>query len=367
MRFKVRTLLILLFTPFTTLAQNSIYFQNTAPDEIKIMQYNVENLFNTVHNPGKKDYEFLPADNPEKTHCQQTPNSTACLQTNWTKEKLAVRLNNLALVMELQGSLPDVLAIEEIESEDVVQMVARRLGYSNYVFRDGPDNRGIDTAILFNHRKLNLLKWDSVPVRLPNNKVTRDILVAVFSLVGHPEQILAVMANHWPSLGSPNEFRIVAAQTLMSLIAQANRLYGQQDLNIVALGDFNTLEKDSPNPVYDYVANPNWSLRLYDSLALFTAYKFPWANQMPPGTTFYPKDMTWNQFDKILVSRSLLNQRGLEMIPSSFRIIAPPVMSRPLRENPQFLMPRNFNQFSEDLRDQGFSDHYPVVLKLKMH
>ena len=70
--------------------------------------YNVENLFNTTHDQGKNDYEFLPDGANE-----------------WTPDKYASKLHNMARVIadmrQDNGVWHTVLGLAEVENREVVE------------------------------------------------------------------------------------------------------------------------------------------------------------------------------------------------------------------------------------------------------
>ena len=105
--------------------------------------YNQENLFDTCHDEGKKDYEYLPTGS-----------------SRWNGLKYSHKLRNMAKVLADMGTdvLPDVgcavIGLSEVENANVLndltaQEPLRARGYK-YVHIEGPDSRGIDCALLYN-------------------------------------------------------------------------------------------------------------------------------------------------------------------------------------------------------------------------
>lgn len=349
--------------------RDQFFMVPTADNEIKIMGYNVENLFNAVHNPGKQDWTYMPRGSQGKINCKQNPSKNRvqeCLETDWTTQKLQIRFQQIARVLAGQGSKPDVFGIAEIESEDVVAALGQFLGYDGYVFFDGPDERGIDQAILFSRRKLDLLKWDSVPASMNGQRPTRNILRAIFGIRDSKNKdVLAVMVNHWPSQGNPTPYRTFVAQQHMKAVDQIVAAYGPK-AHIVSLGDFNTLEKERPNAIYDYLLNPKWPNSMVELQNLFQQTMGQMARLMPPATSYFPPDQQWSHLDRILVSKNFFDKQGLEAILESFRIVSPSFML--WKPNPQapYGVPNRFNQRGgQTLHNMGFSDHLPVEFKFR--
>ena len=95
--------------------------------------YNLENLFDTYHDEGKNDYEYLPDGANE-----------------WTDAKYQKKLHNMARVIasmkEDNHQWHAILGVSEIENRHVLEdLVADpQIAEANYqiVHYDGPDRRG---------------------------------------------------------------------------------------------------------------------------------------------------------------------------------------------------------------------------------
>ena len=94
----------------------------TSNREIKLMSYNVQNLFDTTQDQGKMDWEFLPRNYPGKAQACARVNKhyrQKCLESNWTQEKYQLKLLKIREAIEMAGPLPDLLALQEIENERI--------------------------------------------------------------------------------------------------------------------------------------------------------------------------------------------------------------------------------------------------------
>ena len=157
------------------------------------MFYNLENLFDTINNNGRNDYEF-----------------TAQGAYQWTAAKYWQKQHNMAYAisqMEVNGSPamgPVIIGVSEIENITVLQDLVRQpeLKDRHYsiVHRDGPDPRGIDVALLYNPRFFKVLNVTTQRVNkyLPDDPdfSTRDQLCVTGMLAGEK---VSVIVNHWPS------------------------------------------------------------------------------------------------------------------------------------------------------------------------
>ncbi len=107
-------------------------------DQLRVVSFNMENLFDTVNEPGRNDDPIL---------------STAQLNTKITKLRLAIT-GPLAL--------PDIIVCPEIENQPVLQQLAAAVntatGTTNYVARslDAADDRSIEVGFIYNSNRVQL-------------------------------------------------------------------------------------------------------------------------------------------------------------------------------------------------------------------
>ena len=102
--------------------------------------YNLENLFDTYHDDGKNDYEYLPDGSNQ-----------------WTEIKYAKKLHNMASVIkamaEDNGRYHTILGVSEIENRHVLEDLVSQPEIADANFQiihyDGPDRRGVDVALLY--------------------------------------------------------------------------------------------------------------------------------------------------------------------------------------------------------------------------
>ena len=101
--------------------------------------YNVENLFDTINAPGKRDGEYTP-----------------CGAKEWDTEKYKQKLDRIAQVIASIDSTESLAAIglAEIENRLVLEDLSKHksiveLGLK-IIHKESPDFRGIDVAMLYN-------------------------------------------------------------------------------------------------------------------------------------------------------------------------------------------------------------------------
>ena len=321
--------------------------------------YNVENLFDTVHDQGKNDYEYLPDGANE-----------------WTAEKYAVKLQNMARVIadmrKDNGMWHTVLGLAEVENRHVLEDLVKEpsIAKANYqiVHIEGPDRRGIDCALLYNPARMRLLEAEAIPYDF-NTKIpittynkeeqedfrTRDILM-VHGLIDGEHFVFYVC--HFPSRRGDKgqDLRARAAEIVYSDVKQMQKRY--PGIKCIVMGDMNDNPADASLSQYlhgrrnladvktgDFF-NPFWQM-LDDGI----------------GSLYYRGDP--NIFDCILVSDALVNGKGLKIQQQKNKYYGV-VYSKPYmtQQSGQY-KGQPFRTFSNGKFIEGYSDHYPTFIELK--
>lgn len=188
----------------------------------RVATWNIENAFDTLHDEGKDDIEFLP-------HAER----------QWNSSKYWRKLKGVTQTLAAM-QLPAIVALQEVENDTVLRDLTRRTALRNakyqYVITDSPDSRGIDVALLYNPRLFNLLSWKSIriPCQRHGLRPTRDILLASGMLGMDTIHICVV---HFPSRRSDDaatqQVRSLAIETTCNII---DSLSGK---HVMVMGDFN--------------------------------------------------------------------------------------------------------------------------------
>ena len=214
--------LIFLLLPFFVLSQSD-------DKELFSVFYNVENLFDTIDNPNKRDNEFLPKS-----------------EKKWDTYRYNYKLNQLDKVFseiikkENENRLPDIIGLCEVENKLVIDDLLKTETFKNHTYKiihkQSPDGRGIDCALLVDE-KFEVLNSDFIKINNPiESRATRDI---VFGKLKFKNQIINVFVNHWPSRWggqeASNHKRVFVAEVLRKYIDN-NTL--ENDFNLI-MGDFN--------------------------------------------------------------------------------------------------------------------------------
>lgn len=359
--------------------------------KITVMSYNVENLFDTFHDEGKQDFTYLPKwvkqQNPDVyKYCKsQTVYKfrEECFKIDWTIPKLNKKFQSLTKVISVvnKGKGPDIIALQEVENINVLNLWMEHslseLGYKEVVLIEGPDNRGIDGAIVSKFPLASepvyheffiesdpesvfglasvfeaTLRNTFISSPLEKNKTPRrGIIEATFAVGGGKE--LTVMSNHWPSQSNPASDRYQIAKVLHKAateIAESGRA-------LVSMGDYNTTDADKPNGLEEWLLNKNRKIHFYDARAEHLIEVGPNSKNLP-GSHWYRGHYT--ALDKILVLESTASQIEPDWL--SFKVIAEDFMMIEADRGPYKYKPYRFDFETAE----GFTDHLPITLDLKI-
>lgn len=306
-------------------------------EELVVMSYNVENLFDCRHDSLKDDREFLPD-----------------AERRWTFGRLWKKLNDLARVIHQCGEplgdedfhLPDLVVMLEVENDSVMEMLTRRsmlrsVGYK-YIVTNSQDLRGIDVAIMYNPLTFRPDTSYTIPIHpKKGQRPTRDILCLKGQTRSHtPVTIYAVHAPSRSGGESATEpYRLVVADSLMNHITP---VAGSE--NIIVAGDFND---------YSY----NKSVKRLASVLTDVSEGIRGLNYESTGVegTYYFQE-EWGSLDHIFVSPTLVGGvRKCYIFDRKWM----------LELNAQnVLVP--FRTYKGPKYNKGVSDHLPIVLKLNL-
>ncbi len=309
---------------------------NATKNNFTVGFYNVENLFDIYNDPKTRDDDFTPSG--KKT---------------WSYERYQDKLQKISAVISLLGTehsttSPVLIGLVEVENETVLRDLVQHPNLKEapyaYVHYDSPDERGIDTALLYDKQHFELLESNAYPVYIENahgyRDYTRDVLWVTGKLKGDKVHLLV---THWPSrkTGGENtsQKRIDAAMHLQEII---QTIYTTEpDAKIILLGDFN--DNPTNESVQDYLVTEefhNPMKQLFDPNS--------------KGTTCYQGK--WNLFDQIIVSKNFLEAHNHELSFKQAEIFDKEwlkIQRGKLKGSP-------FRTYIHKWYQEGYSDHFPV-------
>lgn len=312
---------------------------------LTVMELNVENLFDTLHDAGKDDAAFLPDG-----------------AYRWDGRKYWGKLGKLArLLAAAGGEAPiDLVGLCEVENDsclyDLTQRTRlRRLGYA-YAVTHSPDLRGMDVALLYQPLHFRPFRTDELPVPPhPGDKPTRHVLhVGGMLITG---DTLDVFVCHLPSRSGgrrqTDAYRLRAASTIRQAVDSIQRR--RTNAAILIMGDCN----DEAN---------NHSFRLgfrarqaTEAFAPDDLVDLPGRAENPEVKGTYKFRRQWWRLDHILVSGSMLCEgASLYTSPAECEILTYPFLLE--SDGDRGVKPRR--TFLGTYYHGGLSDHLPLRLRL---
>jgi hypothetical protein len=314
---------------------------------VSIVFWNVENLYDTYDDTTKLDDEF-----------------TALGSKHWTWSKFILKLNNLAKTLLAIGEwiAPAIVGLCEVENRYVLNKLIYETPLKTWKYKfihhESPDLRGVDVALIYRPAIYNILTSRSISIRFPFDTLaqTREILMVNGILLG--TDTITIFVNHWPSRRGgyleSQPRRNYVASVLRKLIDSVTQIHPAS--NIVVMGDFNDEPEDeSLKLILGAQTNliPFHQNKMYNLMGI--------NNQTRMEGTLKYRDQ-WNTFDQFIVTGALLKgSSGLKADNQDVRIF-----------KSSFLLENDNTYFGEKLNRTyvgpryhgGFSDHLPIHLKI---
>ncbi|MBP3228835.1 MAG: endonuclease/exonuclease/phosphatase family protein [Bacteroidaceae bacterium] len=278
--------------------------------------YNLENLFDTIHAPGKNDYEYLPDG-----------------ANRWGTMKYRAKVKNMATVLadlctDRLPAGPAIVGVSEVENRAVLEDLLREPCLSGrgweVIHIEGPDRRGVDCGFLYNPRLFQLEQTMLVPyyyldpaqpdvdlgfytdadnrvvpyteLKGDTTHITRGFLVASGLLAGEKFHFIVC---HWPSRFAGSPVRERAGYQVKRL--KDALLVQDPGCKVVIMGDMNDDPKNKSMSVElgckhkrEDVSGPG---------DLFNPW---WKTLYKDGVGTLSYRGKWNLFDQIVFTGNLL-------------------------------------------------------------
>lgn len=312
--------------------------------------YNQENLFDTCHDEGKRDYDFLPTGSYK-----------------WNAMKYNHKLNNMSRALADMGTdvLPNIgcaiIGLAEVENskalDDLIAQPALSARNYQYVHIEGPDRRGIDCALLYNPSLFSVKNTRLVPyvqkLKKDSAFYTRGFLTVSGTLA---DENVAVIVCHLPSRFSESFYRELGAEQVKAI--KDSLLNDDPNCKVFVMGDMND------DPIDKSMAGILKGKANIKDVNEGDMYN-PWYNILVKegvGTLLYQG--SWNLFDQILVTPNLLNKDDKKDF-SSLKFWKNQIFKRDYlfqTEGKYKGSPKRTTAGGVWLN--GYSDHLPVVVYL---
>ncbi len=324
--------------------------------EISVMTFNVENLFDTSPDKDREDFTYLPLALKTKPeiiagcNMQKGFYKKQCLELDWNESVLAKKLQNIAeVVLSVdQGLGPDVLLLVEVENENVLNRLnsqyLQKAGYTTAVLIEGPDERGIDTAVLSRLPLVGKPQLHKIPYKGQNPEDqkwmnrSRGILEVVLKTPAGPN--LTTFTTHFPSQRNPRYWRE------QSVMYMKEKLKTMQNEMFVFGGDLNISQDEEEETGF-----------FEKHLGEVSLVAHQLGCQHCDGT--YDFRNTWSFLDALVFSKSMseTGSAAYQFIPQSVDVVK-------LTKN-HIYKGRSPKRFDEKT-GEGISDHFPLYARIKL-
>lgn len=322
--------------------------------------YNLENLFDTYHDEGKNDYEYLPDG-----------------KNQWTEAKYTKKLTNMAQVIAAMaqdnGRFHTVLGVSEIENRHVLEdlVLEPAIAAANYeiIHYDGPDRRGVDVALLYRPDQFLVLASESIPFTFAPSAIdfsewsqeemdrfkTRDVLMVRGLIDG---DMFAFFVAHLPSRigGKGQDLRPRGAEIIYQRAMELEKEF--PGIKIVVMGDMNDNPTDESMVKY---------MRGKETIAEVEDGDFfsPFLSMLKAGYGSLAYRGEWNIYDIILVNKALANpsDKSLKLMQINKNGFYGRVFHKDFmtQQSGQY-KGQPFRTFSNGAFIGGYSDHYPTYI-----
>ena len=347
-------------------------------DSIAIMTWNVQALFDGDENGTEYD-EYLES-------------------ADWNREKYRGRLNVIAKAIDGMERKPDIIALQEVESETVIADLAAAFlgrGYGWTHFANIPE-MALGVGLL---SRFPLSEARSHSVNVDGELAPRPMLEARINTAAGDDTApasssVALFICHWKSkLGGDDATESIRRASARIIVRRLRELLKTEpDLPVIIMGDLNenydefyrrsgtaisALLPDDPRAAEftdlyglddsepetaaiigelqkDFIIiskNKPPEVRYFPDgvVALYS----PWAAELQDGSYYYKND--WETIDHFLLSPQLFDGIGWEFENCETVNYSPFVSAKglPVAYNPR--------------TGSGLSDHLPLLLSLKMH
>ncbi|MBR1652094.1 MAG: endonuclease [Alloprevotella sp.] len=313
-----------------------------------LMEYNVENLFDTVHAEGKHDVEFTPQG-----------------ERKWDTRRYRHKLSMLAraIISASDGVPPTVVGLCEVENDSVLRDLTQRTrlarAYYSYICTSSSDVRGINVALLYDPLRFRPVSVDTFSVFLGADvRPTRDVLHVAGLLTSG--DTLDIVVCHLPSrMGGrrhtePSRMRVAECLRTLTDSIMTVRTRG----GVVLMGDFND----------DLAARPlRQTLGARPARGIFLPAKLydvccrRQGKNVPQGT--YKFRRRWQHIDHVLLSGTLLmGAHSLRAATDCASTLSPDFLLE--SDGEHGVRPRR--TFLGPVYHGGTSDHLPTVVRFTL-
>ena len=300
---------------------------STSAAPLRVVSYNVENLFHPEHDSLTNDLEWTPDG-----------------ERRWSYTRYYRKVENIARVLTNIGEWEgvDIVGLQEVENAKVLKKLCytlRQNGY-DFVHYESPDQRGIDVALVYKKARIDTLCSRAIHVDL-GEQTTRDILYVCGKVKKEEGDTLHLFVCHMPSQrGGKAESEWKREQAKRVLQHAVDSIFAvEPQAHIIVMGDMNSAPKEDINGLKNRMIDKSEEVR--DK------------SKEVRGTHKYQGQ--WTCLDQFYTSPSLDSL-------STTYIYAPEWIQEPDEKYLGLKPKRTFNGYRYQ---NGYSDHLPIVLLIR--
>ncbi len=310
---------------------------------MRVMFYNLENMYNPSEDSSKNDEEYQPTGSRK-----------------WTYFRLKRKQINIAKVILSVGGWdpPELVGVCEVEDFSVLYGLIndtplKSFGYKIILY-PSPDPRGINVGLLYRPDKFKPINKYPIPIRYPfdTSARTRDILYV--QGIACDRDTVDVYINHWPSKLADDKNSIAKRDYVASVLRRHidSLMVLHPETRCLIMGDLNSTPDEGC--VHEVLVALTDSAKvapngLYDMLGCAGV---AWNK----GTIKFHE--RWEAIDHIIVSGTLLSHTT----PHSMHIFDAPFL---LQDDEVWFGKKPFRTYNGPKYLGGFSDHLPVYADFK--
>ncbi|MCQ2346406.1 MAG: endonuclease/exonuclease/phosphatase family protein [Paludibacteraceae bacterium] len=338
---------------------SSLYLQaqNIQTQVRCIAFYNLENLFDTIHDENKNDYEYLPDGG-----------------MHWTGLKYTHKIHNMAYAISKLGKDVDprgavCVGVAEVENLRCLEDLCadpQLEGKYKPILIEGPDRRGVDVGFLYQPDlfKVASVKGHELHAHYADGGLVRSrlqLLVTGYLLnaqgeSGRPEKI-HILVNHWPSRYG-GELTSRATRDTAAMLARSicDSIYLKEpNAKIIIMGDLND------DPYNHSCAEILGAKKTREEVERQGYFNTMW-QKLDRGIGSLAYQGTWDLFDQIIISEPLMNEKlesgkwtywKSEIFNKDFLTV---------QEGKDKGTP--FRTHKSGVWQDGYGDHYPTMIYL---
>ncbi len=315
--------------------------------------YNLENLFDTIHDEGKNDYEYLPDGG-----------------MHWTGLKYEHKVKNMAYALSQIGTDEDprgaaCIGVCEVENIGCLRDIADKMKEFGRtmepILLEGPDRRGVDCGFLYNPDlfKPTNVRGHELRCHYADGGVVKSRLQLLVSgyLKGDKPEKIHIIVNHWPSRYG-GELRSRATRDTAAMLTKSivDSIYLKEPrAKIIIMGDLND------DPYNHSCAEVLGAKKTRDEVPMQGLFNTLW-QKLDRGIGSLAYNGAWNLFDQIIISEPMMNEK-LESGKWTYW--------KSQIFNKSFLTVQEGKEKGTPLRTHkagvwldGYGDHYPTMIYL---